>query len=155
MRSRPAARSPHSKQPPDYQFRPGRGRAAFMLAAMASIALLAGACGRGSAGSSSTGSPTTAAANTGPGLVTRPGSGSGSQSGNQSAGSYSVAFAKCMRAHGVPKFPIPNGKSGQLAPGSGINPASGAFQAASNGPCKSLAPAGWVSSGLVTKGGGS
>ncbi|HEY6315502.1 MAG TPA: hypothetical protein VIY52_32505 [Streptosporangiaceae bacterium] len=121
-----------------------------MLAALASIAFLVGACGSGSASSTST---TTGGATTGTGVVTR--SGSGSQSGNTTTGSYSVTFAECMRAHGVPKFPSPDGKGSQLGPDSGINPASRAFQAALNGPCKSLAPAGWVSSGPVTKGGGS
>jgi hypothetical protein len=71
--------------------------------------------------------------------------------GNETTGSYSVAFAECMRAHGVPKFPKPNGSEGQLGPDSGVNPASPAFQAAMNGPCKSLAPAAWVSSGQVTR----
>ena len=87
--------------------------------------------------------------------MTRSGSGSGGQSGNTTTGSYSVAFAECMRAHGVPKFPNPNGNGNQLGPTSGVNPASSAYQAALNGPCQSLAPAGWVSSGPVTKGGGS
>jgi len=123
-----------------------------VLAALASIAFLVGACGSGSASSSSA----TTGAGIATGVVTRPGSGSGSQSGNRSAGSYSVAFAGCMRAHGVAKFPNPNGKGSQLGPDSGVNPGSRAFQAAVNGPCKSLAPAGWVSSGPgpVTKGGG-
>jgi hypothetical protein len=66
---------------------------------------------------------------------------------NQAAGSFTVEFAKCMRAHGVPKFPDPNGQSGQLGPGSGIDPASARFQSAINGPCKSLAPAAWLGDG--------
>ena len=91
--------------------------------------------------------------NTGTGVVTRPGSGSGSQSsGNRSAGTFTLAFAECMRTHGVPKFPNPNGKGSQLGPDSGVNPASPTFQAAVDGPCRSLAPAGWVSSGPVSKG---
>ncbi len=147
MRSRPAARSPHSSQPPGPRDRPRRGRAAVLLAALASTALLVGGCGGGSARSSST----AISSSTGTGVVTRPGSGSGSHSGNRSTGSYSVAFAKCMRARGLPKFPNPNGKGSELGPDSRINPTSPAFQAAVNGPCKSLAPAGWVSSGPVTK----
>jgi hypothetical protein len=125
---------------------------AFAPAALASIAFLVGACGSGSMSSSST---TTGAATGGTGVVTRSGSGSGSQSGNTTTGGYSVAFADCMRAHGVPKFPNPNGSPNQLGPDSGVNPSSSAYQAALNGPCESLAPAGWVSSGPVTKGGGS
>jgi hypothetical protein len=122
----------------------------FALAALASIAFLVGACGGGPASSSLT---TTGGATSGTGVVTR--SGSGSQSGNTTTGGYSVAFAECMRAHGVAKFPNPNGSGNQLSPDSGVNPASSAYQAALNGPCESLAPAGWVSSGPITKGGGS
>jgi hypothetical protein len=153
MRSIPAARSPRGKQPPERQLRPRRGRAAFALAALASIAFLVGACGGSPASSSST---TTGSATSGTGAVTRSGSGSGSQSGNTTTtGGYSVAFAECMRAHGVAKFPNPNGTGNQLGPDSGVNLASSAYQAALNDPCESLAPAGWVSSGPITKGGGS
>jgi hypothetical protein len=146
MRSRQAARSPHGNQSPDPHDRFRRGRVAF-VPALASIALLVGACGSGSARSSSTAIP----ASNGTGAVTRPGSGSGSQSGNRSVDSYSLAFGRCMRVHGVPKFPNPNGEGSQLGPDSGVKPTSRVFQAALNGPCESLAPAGWVSSGPVTK----
>jgi hypothetical protein len=153
MRSRPPARAPRTNQPPDAPSAPPdrRGRrVVFVLAALASIALVLAACGSGS----STTAPAAGAGTgtgTGTGVVTRAGSASGSQSGDRSTGSYSVAFATCMRAHGLPKFPNPNGKGSQLGPDSGINPASPAFQAAVNGPCESLAPQGWVSSGPVTK----
>jgi hypothetical protein len=82
-----------------------------------------------------------------------PRSGSGSHKGNSSTGNYTLAFAKCMRAHGVPNFPNPTKNGGELGPNSGINPASRAFQAAVNGPCKKLAPLGWGSSrsGPVTR----
>lgn len=150
MRLRFAARSANGKQPPGHRCRPRRGRVALALGALAS-AFLVGACGS----SSSSSSPLTAGAHaTGAGPVTRSASGSGGQSGNTSTGSFSVAFAECMRAHGVPKFPNPNGSAGQLGPGSGVDPTSSAYQAALNGPCKSLAPAGWVSSGPVSNGGG-
>lgn len=45
--------------------------------------------------------------------------------------SQGIKFAQCMRAHGVPNVPDPNGH-GQIAigPGSGINPQAPAFQAA-------------------------
>lgn len=72
---------------------------------------------------------------------------SGPPSRNQSgeySGTFSVAFARCMRANGVPGFPDPDGKSGQVT-SSGINIHSAGFQAALYGPCKSLAPADWVS----------
>jgi hypothetical protein len=67
--------------------------------------------------------------------------------GNRSIGQFSAEFARCMRANGVPKFPDPNGRSGQLGPDSGIDPGSAAYQSAINGPCKSLAPPEWVSNG--------
>jgi hypothetical protein len=130
------------------------------LAALASLAFLAGGCGSGA-----TSSPLTTASGAagGTGVVTR--SGSGSQSGNKTSGGnltgggqasrYSVAFAECMRAHGVPRFPDPNESPGPLGSDTGVDPSSPAYQAALHGPCESLAPAGWTSSGLVTQGGGS
>ena len=65
----------------------------------------------------------------------------------ETSGTYSEGFAECMRAHGVSNLPDPNGS----AVPSGVDPASPAYQAALNGPCKSLAPPGWVSSGPVTR----
>ena len=115
------------------------------LAAIAMITLaLAAGCASGPAAQPSA-SASSSASGTGSGNVTS-GNKDGSQ-GNEAAGSYTLAFAKCMRAHGVPNFPDPNGQGGELGPGSGINPSSQQFQAAVNGPCLSLAPAGWVSSG--------
>jgi hypothetical protein len=67
--------------------------------------------------------------------------------GQHSSVSFSLAFATCMRAHGVPDFPDPDGQAGQLGPGSGIDPGSPRFQSALNGPCKPLAPPGWLSTG--------
>jgi hypothetical protein len=151
MRLRATARSPQDRPRP---WRFSIRRAGIAVASLVSLALLACACGAGSPSAS----PATDAgtSHTGTGAVTRPGSNAGSgSSGNESTGSYSAAFANCMRAHGVPKFPKPNGSQGQLGTDSGVNPASPAFQAALTGPCKSLAPAAWVSSGQVTKGGGS
>lgn len=131
-----------------------------MAAGLIGVAVLAGACGTGSPSASPTTTTTigssanggSGTSNTGSGAVTRPESKPGSGSaGNETTGTYSLAFAKCMRAHGVPKFPNPNGSASQLGPDSGVNPASAAFKAALNGPCQSLAPAGWVSSGPVTR----
>ncbi|MDN3356464.1 hypothetical protein [Actinomadura sp. DC4] len=79
-------------------------------------------------------------------------SGGGGQGG--SVGTYTVAFAKCMRAHGIPKFPDPNGRAGQLGPSSGIDPGSARFRDALDGPCKSLAPPAWVDSGKASVPGG-
>ena len=79
-------------------------------------------------------------------------SGGGGQGG--SVGTFTVAFAKCMRAHGIRNFPDPNGRPGQLGPSSGIDPGSAKFRAALNGPCKPLAPPAWVDSGKGSVPGG-
>jgi hypothetical protein len=149
MRSTSTARSANGKQSPGRPHRPRRGRVAFAFATLASTACLVAACGSGPASSSSA---TTAGATSGTGVVTRPGSGPAGQSGNTTTGGYSVAFAECMQAHGVANFPNPNGSGNQLGPGSGVSPASSVYKAALNGPCESLAPAGWVSSGPITRG---
>ena len=39
-----------------------------------------------------------------------------------------LKFAHCMRSHGVPNFPDPSRPGIQLSPGSGLDPASPAFQ---------------------------
>jgi hypothetical protein len=62
-------------------------------------------------------------------------------------GSFTVEFARCMRANGVANFPDPDGQPGQLGPTSGVDPASAQYQAAINGPCRSLAPPAWVGDG--------
>jgi hypothetical protein len=96
------------------------------------------------------GMATEAGAGSGSGPVTVQGGSGGTsgRSGQRSTGTgFSLAFARCMRAHGVPKFPDPGG---QLGPGSGADPASQEFQAAVNGPCRPLAPPAWLSSGEVS-----
>ena len=53
-----------------------------------------------------------------------------------------LAYARCMRANGVPRFPDPSGGGGFLfSPGSGVDPSSPAFQAA-QAKCRKLLPAG-------------
>ena len=53
-----------------------------------------------------------------------------------------LKFASCMRSHGVPNFPDPSPGGGiQISPGSGLDPASPAFQSAQN-ECKKLLPGG-------------
>jgi hypothetical protein len=60
----------------------------------------------------------------------------------QGASALSVKFANCMRTHGVPNFPDPSSNGGiQIAPGSGLNPQSPAFQAAQK-RCGKLLPGG-------------
>ena len=114
-------------------------RTVLTLAVFTGLALGAAACGGGAA--NPTASTSGAAGN-----VTAGGTASGG-SGQRSSGTFSLAFARCMRAHGVPNFPDPNGQAGQLGPASGIDPSSPRFQSALNGPCKSLAPPGWLNTG--------
>jgi hypothetical protein len=51
-----------------------------------------------------------------------------------------VAYAKCIRSHGVPGFPDP-GSNGRFSLGSSIDPSSPQFQAAQKA-CQSLLPTG-------------
>ena len=46
--------------------------------------------------------------------------------------SAALAFARCMRAHGVPNFPDPTFSSGHAGPPPGINPQSPAFRSAAS-----------------------
>lgn len=74
-------------------------------------------------------------------------SGSGLTANSKKAGA--LAFAKCMRSHGVANFPDPQvtGNSIQiLGPNSGINVRSPAFQSAQTS-CKHLLPGGGPGSG--------
>lgn len=128
-------------------------RAALMLAVSAGLALGAAACGGAQANPAASASAN-AGKGGGSGSVTIGPNGAGQgagDSGQRSSGIYSLAFARCMRAHGVPDFPDPDGQAGQLGPGSGIDPNSPQFQSALNGPCKSLVPPGWLGSGKVTR----
>jgi hypothetical protein len=128
--------------------RPRRRQAVPVAAAMIGLGVLATACSSGSPDPGHTGSSSGNHISS----KSRPDNAQNQAQG----GTFTVAFARCMRAHGVPKFPDPNGQSGQLGPGSGIDPNSPQFQSAVNGPCKSMAPPGWVSSGpVVAPGGGS
>jgi hypothetical protein len=53
-----------------------------------------------------------------------------------------LAFAECMRSHGVTNFPDPNGSGGiHIAAGSGADPFSPAFKTA-RGACAKLLPGG-------------
>ncbi|MGN6167199.1 MAG: hypothetical protein ACTHQQ_03385 [Solirubrobacteraceae bacterium] len=71
----------------------------------------------------------------------------GSSGASHAGGSRDYAsflrFANCMRSHGVPNFPDPGGGGGgvHIGPGSGINPASPAFQSAM-ATCKKMLPGG-------------
>jgi hypothetical protein len=53
-----------------------------------------------------------------------------------------LAFAECMRSHGVSNFPDPNGSGGiHIAEGSGVNPFSPSFKTA-RAACAKLLPGG-------------
>jgi hypothetical protein len=108
---------------------PGRGshrwRAGLLAAALIAVGLLAAACG-GPAGPG--------VANAGPASSASP-----SGSGHGSA----LAYSRCMRAHGITKFPDPDshGDLGLNAgPGTGIDPNSPQYKAADRA-CKHLMPA--------------
>jgi hypothetical protein len=116
-------------------------RALLMLAVCAGLALNTVAC------SGAPANPAAPASASGTGGNITAGAGGSGGSGQRSTGSFSLAFAKCMRAHGVPDFPDPNGQADQLGPGSGFDPNTPQFQSALNGPCRSLAPLGWLNSG--------
>jgi hypothetical protein len=125
-------------------------RRAVLALVMAGIVVAAAACGGSPASPPAPGTTQNAGSGGGSGPVTRPGGSASGGPGDRSAGAtYSLAFASCMRAHGVPKFPDPDHSAAILTPGSGADPGSAAYQAALNGPCRSLAPAAWVSSGTV------
>jgi hypothetical protein len=112
-------------------------RALFVLAVCAGLAVSIAACGGAPPPPAGTGGHITAS---GPG-------GAGGGKGERTSGSFSLSFARCMRVHGVPGFPDPDGKASQLGPGSGFDPDTPRFQSALNGPCRSLAPPGWLNSG--------
>ena len=99
-------------------------RTSGLLAAAGIVVVLAGCARTSSPGVASTGS--TSAPSARPAPVT----------GSKSA----VAFAACMRSHGVPEFPDP-GSNGHTSLGNGIDPSSPQFQAAQKA-CQSLLPSG-------------
>lgn len=74
--------------------------------------------------------------------VTACGSSSVPAQTSASAQPRGIAFADCMRSHGVPNFPDPGAGGGiQISPGSGLNPFSPAFKAA-QAQCGILLPGG-------------
>jgi hypothetical protein len=105
--------------------RPGhRGRAAAIAAAAAGVALLAAACGGGSA----------------PATATAAGQGASTTTSNADE----MPYTQCMRAHGMPNFPDPNGQgkpfTAQSLQQAGVPPDSPQFQAASTACAHLLVP---------------
>ena len=103
-----------------------RRRAGPLAAGLIGVGLLAAACG-GPAGPG--------VANAGP---------ASSASPSASASGSALAYSRCMRAHGITKFPDPdsNGNLGLNAgPGSGLDPNSPQFKAAASRPTAIIAVA--------------
>jgi hypothetical protein len=94
-----------------------RARRAAMVAVTAGIALLTAACGGSPSSTSSGGSPNAGGA----------------------AQSQQLAFARCMRSHGVTDFPD-SGAPIQASPGSDLDPSNPTYRAARQA-CQSLLPA--------------
>jgi hypothetical protein len=114
-----------------------RGRL-FALATFVSGALLAGCGGSSSSpiastvsGARTSVSAPASGAGSGSSITPRTGATGTSSSAPAGGGSGPIAFAKCMRANGVPNFPDPN-PSGDFELGSagGLGPSSPAFTAA-------------------------
>lgn len=124
------------------------GRAALAVA----LGLLAAGCGGGSRPPSvaslapSHGGTTTTTTQSPPAeAAPEPSSGGGNQlhlAMKVPAGSDGERFSVCMRSHGLPTFPDPNGQGViQLGSGSGLDPRSPQFQAAQRA-CRKLLPNG-------------
>jgi hypothetical protein len=67
-----------------------------------------------------------------------------------------LQYSECMRTHGIPDFPDPNGQGGiaiRVRPGSDLDPKNPRFQAANNA-CQHLMPGGGRGRSLTTNGGG-
>jgi hypothetical protein len=110
---------------------PGRWSRAVPLAVATLISgVFAAACG---------GSASTSNAAGGGGSSTHGKSTGGGTS--SSTGDTPLAFAKCMRANGVPNFPDPSSGHGAIFSTAGINPSSPAFKAA-RAKCQKLTGSG-------------
>jgi hypothetical protein len=113
--------------------------------ALAALSLAAAACGGSpSASVANLGSSTTTTSSTPAGDTSPSQSGNSAGGGNSARtslglGGISVQFAQCMRTHGVPNFPDPNGQ-GQVTM-SGVNPQSSSFEAAQRA-CAKYSPNG-------------
>ncbi len=100
----------------------------FTAAALVSGFLVAG-CGGGSGGPTvaSVGSATASASTS----VTGGGAGGAGPSTPAALAAEALAYSKCMRSNGVPKFPDPQPGGGfEFQRGSGLDPSSSAFKAA-------------------------
>jgi hypothetical protein len=115
------------------------------LAVVASLLVVAAGCGGGSSAppvASLGGANSTTTAGTAP-HSGAPSGGSGSGGSFSSSiriGSGGTAYSACMRSHGVPNFPDPNGQGViTFGSGNGIDPSSPQFESAQKA-CQKLMP---------------
>jgi hypothetical protein len=103
---------------------PRRARAAAVITVMAAAALLAAACGGGSPSSAGSGGSPTA--------------------GGSANSSPTVAYSRCVRAHGVPNFPDPdsNGQMPKPAVVRALREVGDSRARAATSACANLNPAG-------------
>ena len=107
----------------------------FALTTLLGALLVAGCGGSSSTATSSSATSTIAAAPSGAPATSPPPATPGGI--RQDA----LAFARCMRANGVPAFPDPSPGGGLLFPATGINRSAPAFKAAQS-KCRKLLPGG-------------
>jgi hypothetical protein len=114
--------------------RPQLRRAALVTAAIVGVGVAVAACGGPSTPGVATGSTTTTTS-----------AASSSVGGTQAPGL--LAYASCMRSHGVPDFPDPGGKGGipKSALVSALKAVSNSQAQAAQSDCKDLLPAGGLS----------
>jgi len=123
--------------------RRGFGASFALVGLLATIGLLAAACGGGpkDPGAASGGGTTTTVAPT----TTTTVASSGSNASGETSQAQQLQLAQCMRSHGVPNFPDPSPGGGQLnaISAAGINTQSPTYQAALQA-CKKYTPAGSI-----------
>jgi hypothetical protein len=121
--------------------RRGFGARLALVGLLATIGLLAAACGGGTKGVAGGGGTTTTVAPSGSSTTTV--APSGSDSSGETSQSQQLQLAHCMRSHGVLNFPDPSPGGGLLnaISAAGINTHSPTYQAALQA-CKKYNPAG-------------
>jgi hypothetical protein len=118
-----------------------RHRLAFLIAGPLACGLLAAGCG-----SSGSGAPPVASISSSP-------SASATSSGGSARASM-LAYARCMRAHGISDFPDPKPDGTlqvQASPGGDLDPNNPRYKAA-NDACKKYMPGGGQGGSLSTGG---
>jgi hypothetical protein len=131
----------HSPATINCRQRRGFGASFALVGLLATVGLLAAACGGGpkDPGAASGGGTTTTVAPT----TTTTVASSGSNASGETSQSQQLQLAQCMRSLGVPNFPDPSPGGGQLnaISAAGINTQSPTYQAALQA-CKKYTPAG-------------